>query len=111
LPTITYHASQQWEKRVSAADADPLVTAVRDTFEVDSEVDGDTAFYHPAYDILLVVRSWRVVTVLHADHRRMDTTSMQYCDCGCLVDVFEHDQCPRCEREVDRTVTLSGGWC
>ncbi len=107
---ITSHASEQWEERTPNGDPDPLVHAVRDTFEVESEVDGDTAFYHAEYDILLVVRSWRVVTVLNADHRRMDTAGMQYCDCGCLVDLFEHDECPRCEEEVDRTVTISGGW-
>lgn len=107
---ITSHASEQWEKRTPVEDPDPLAIAVSDTVDLESEVEGDFSLYHAEYDILLVVKSWRVVTVLNADHQRMDTTAMKYCDCGCLVDLFEHDQCPRCENTVDRTVTMQGGW-
>lgn len=108
-PTITTHATEQWEKRVRVDDAEPLATAIEDTFEVDSQVDGDTSFYHAEYDMLLVVKSWSVVTVLHADHNRMDTTSMQSCECGCLMDLFEHDACPRCEEPMDGAFTVRGG--
>lgn len=110
LPTITTHAAEQWAKRVRVDDPEPLSAAIHDTFEVDSLVDGDTTFYHAEYDMLLVVKSWRVVTVLYADHDRMDTTSMRPCECGCLVDLFEHDVCPRCDEPVDKTVTVGGGW-
>lgn len=109
VPTITTHAAEQWAERAPGDDPEPLSSAIKDTFEVDSLVDGDTAFYHAEYDMLLVVKSWRVVTVLYADHERMDTTSMRPCTCGCLVDLFEHDVCPRCDEPAKRTVTLGGG--
>ncbi|WP_276260606.1 hypothetical protein [Haloglomus litoreum] len=109
-PTITNHAADQWEDRAPVDTPEPLVTAIHDAFEVDSQVNGDTAYYHPAYDLLLVIKSWRVVTVLYADHDRMDTTSMQACECGCLTDIFEHDACPRCGDPVEKTITMTGGW-
>jgi len=56
LPTITNHAAEQWEKRVRVDEPEPLAAAIHDTFEVDSLVDGDTAFYHAEYDMLLVVK-------------------------------------------------------
>lgn len=108
-PTSTNHAAEQWEKRVRVDDPEPLATAINDTFEVDSQVDGDTSFYHAEYDMLLIVKSWRVVTVLYVDHNRMDTTSMQYCECGCLVDLFEHDACPGCDDPNDGTFTVGEG--
>jgi hypothetical protein len=108
--TITSHAVDQWESRAPVENPKSLFTAIYDTFEVASQVDGDTAYYHAAYDLLLVIKSWRVVTVLRADHDRMDTTSMQACECGCLTDIFEHEVCPRCGDPVEKTLTMTGGW-
>lgn len=108
LPMITTHAAEQWENRVP--DAKPLGAAVHDTIEVESQVNGDTALYHAEHDMLLVVRAWKVVTVLHADHDRMDTRSMRPCSCGCLVDQIAHDVCPRCEKPAQKTIRVGGGW-
>lgn len=105
---ITTHAAEQWENRVP--DAKPLGAAVHDTIEVESQVNGDTALYHAEHDMLLVVRAWKVVTVLHADHDRMDTRSMRPCSCGCLVDQIAHDVCPRCEKPAQKTIRVGGGW-